>query len=40
LAVETAFEKQLLRDGVVDEARLTRARQEAAGKGIALMDAM
>ncbi len=40
MAVESAFEKQLLRDAVVDEARLVRARQEAAAKGIALMDVL
>ncbi len=34
----TAFEKQLLRDEVLDESKLRRAREEAASKGVPLAD--
>ena len=33
---ETAFERLLVRDGVLDEARLAKARQDAASKGVSL----
>ncbi len=33
---ETAFERQLVRDGVLDEARLAKARQDANSRGVAL----
>lgn len=37
---EKAFEKQLLRDGVIDEERLARARSEAERTGCELIQAM
>ena len=37
---ETAFEKQLLRDGVLDEAQLDQARAAAAASGERLIDAV
>lgn len=37
---ETAFERQLVRDGLLDEARLAKARQDAASRGIALAEAL
>ncbi|GMU92567.1 MAG: pilus biosynthesis protein TapB [Candidatus Hydrogenedentota bacterium] len=40
MAAETAFERQLLRDGVVDEGRLARVRRDAAARGVALIEAL
>ena len=40
MASERGFENQLLRDGVVDESRLARARDEAAGKGLTLTECL
>ena len=36
MAGEAAFERQLVRDGVLDEGRLAKARQDAAGRGVPL----
>jgi len=35
---ERGYENQLLRDGVVDESRLGRAREEASAKGLSLIE--
>ncbi|MCC6796327.1 MAG: Flp pilus assembly complex ATPase component TadA [Candidatus Hydrogenedentes bacterium] len=40
MAGEIAFERQLIRDGVLDEARLAKARQDAASRGVALPEAL
>ncbi len=40
MAGEIAFERQLLRDGILDEARLAKARQDAASRGVALPEAL
>ncbi len=40
MPTESAFEKQLVRSGVVDEGRLVQIRDEGAGKGLSLVDAL
>ncbi|MDZ4860317.1 MAG: ATPase, T2SS/T4P/T4SS family [Candidatus Hydrogenedentes bacterium] len=40
MAGETAFERQLVRDGVVDDARLHQAREHASRVGVALSQAL